>query len=94
MKDVPDRFKTEEMCIEAVEVFPWQLKYVPDKFKTQDMCNEAVRRHHTYCNMFPIGLLQGRGYICGMMTVNMTMMKVIFLSGTIGIKNTRLKKPQ
>ena len=30
------------MCIEAVEVFPWQLKHVPDNFKTQDKCNEVV----------------------------------------------------
>ena len=55
-----------------------------------------------FCSMFLIGLLQGRGYICDMMTIMMVMviigimmiMKVIFLSGTMVIKNERLKKPQ
>ena len=45
--------------------------------------------------MFQIDLLQGNGYICGMMTVNIVMMiKIIFLTGTMVIKNKRLKKPQ
>ena len=39
---VPDRFKTQEMCIKALEVDPWQLKNVPDHFKTQEMCDKAV----------------------------------------------------
>ena len=25
---VPDRFKTQEMCIRAVEAGPWQLRHV------------------------------------------------------------------
>ena len=33
---IPDRFKTQELCIEGVEVNPWQLHYVPDRFKTQE----------------------------------------------------------
>ena len=40
---IPDRFKTLEMCSEAVEVDPWHLKDVPDHFKTQEMCDKAVR---------------------------------------------------
>ena len=36
----PDRFKTENMCIKAVEVDPWQLKDVPDNFKKQKMCDK------------------------------------------------------
>ena len=40
---VPDRFKTLEMCIKAVEVDPWQLYNVPDHFKIQKMCDAAVR---------------------------------------------------
>ena len=39
---VPDKFKTQEMCIKAVKEDPWQLHYVPDQYKTQEMCNEAV----------------------------------------------------
>ena len=27
---VPDRFKTQEMCNEAMYRGPWHLKYVPD----------------------------------------------------------------
>ena len=37
-----DHFKTQEMCIKAVEVGPWQLYDVPDHFKTQDMCDDVV----------------------------------------------------
>ena len=39
---VPDHFKTEEMCIKALEAAIWQLKDVPDHFKTQEMCIKAV----------------------------------------------------
>ena len=38
-----ERFRTQEMCIKAVEVDPWQLKDVPDHFKTQEVCDKAVR---------------------------------------------------
>ena len=43
-----------------------------------------------------IGSFQVTGYTCGMLTVNIVirMMKSIFLSGTIVIKNKRLKKSQ
>ena len=40
---IPDRLKTQECCIKAVEVDPWQLDYVLDHFKRQEMCDEAVR---------------------------------------------------
>ena len=47
------------------------------------------------CSMSLIGLLHGKGYICGMMTVNIVMMmKIIFLSGAMVIKNGKVKKPQ
>ena len=48
-----------------------------------------------------IGLLQGSGYICSMMTIMMTivvigmmmmMMKINFLNGTMIIKNVRLNE--
>ena len=38
---VPDRFKTQEMCIEAVEVDPLELYDVPDNFKTQGTWDDA-----------------------------------------------------
>ena len=40
---IPDRFKTQEMCDEAVHTEPFSLTYVLDGFKTQEMCIEAAR---------------------------------------------------
>ena len=41
---VPDRFKTQKMCSEAVEVDRWQLYDVTDCLKTPKMCDNVVRR--------------------------------------------------
>ena len=32
------------MCIEAVEVDPWQLDDIPNHLKTLEMCDAAVRK--------------------------------------------------
>ena len=92
LKYVPDHFKAEKMCKKAVEDDPYTLEFVRDHFKSLGM-NKWLRKELTYCSMFLIGLLQGRGYICGMMTVNIVMM-IIFVSGAMVIKNKRFKKPQ
>ena len=42
LKYIPDKYKTEDMCNNAVNSKPWVLQYVPDQFKTQDMCDSAV----------------------------------------------------
>ena len=42
IKEIPGRFKTQEMCDEVVGSEPRSLAFVPDCFKTEDMCNEAV----------------------------------------------------
>ena len=57
MNDLPDQYKTLEMCEKAVEKDLYQLYYVPDDavcrdlyyflfipdgFKTQEMCEKAV----------------------------------------------------
>ena len=76
---VPDHFKTEEMCNDAVWVDPLHLKYVPDHFKKQEMCDKAVRDNHARCYLYLIALLQGSGYICGMMTVNIVMMMMMMM---------------
>ena len=34
INEVPDHLKTQEMCIEVVEKYPWLLGYVPDRLKT------------------------------------------------------------
>ena len=48
LRFIPDRFKTQEICIKALEVGLWELKDVPDHFKTQETCDDAVRRSHFY----------------------------------------------
>ena len=44
-KDVPDRFKTQEMCIDAVDRNVLMFEYVPNHLKTQEMCMDAVTRN-------------------------------------------------
>ena len=39
---ISDIFKTQEMCIKALEVDPWLFKYVPDNLKTQGVCEKSV----------------------------------------------------
>ena len=39
---VPDCFKTQEMCNDAVRIEPYTLRYVSDHFKIEEMCKEAV----------------------------------------------------
>ena len=45
---IPDCFKTQGMCIKAVEENPRWLQDVPGKFKTQEiyeeMCKKAVEK--------------------------------------------------
>ena len=40
---IPDHFKTQEMCIKAVEVDHSFLSLIPDHFKMQGICDKAVR---------------------------------------------------
>ena len=40
---IPDRFKTQELCNEAVEADPYTLRFIPDHLKTREMCNEVMR---------------------------------------------------
>ena len=39
---IPDHFKTQDMCNKAVKENPCSLEHVPDHFKTQEICNKAV----------------------------------------------------
>ena len=43
LHNVPDHFKTQEMCDKAVTFNPYTLRFVPDHFKAQEMCDAAVR---------------------------------------------------
>ena len=50
---IPDRFKTQEMCIKAVDVDLWQLWDVPDDYKLQEMCDAAVREDPSFLIYVP-----------------------------------------
>ena len=47
---IPDKFKTQETYIKAVEGEPWQLRYVHE-FKTQEMCIKAVDEVATHAEV-------------------------------------------
>ena len=53
LRFMPDQFKTQEMCIKALEVSVWQLKDISDYFKMQDMCDDVVRRSHFIFGIYP-----------------------------------------
>ena len=42
LSSVPEDFKTEELCEEAVSKEPWCLKYVPDAVKDRDVWKSCV----------------------------------------------------
>ena len=48
---IPDQYKTQEMCNEAVEKNPWVLELVPDQFVTQKMGDEAVEKSPCACGI-------------------------------------------
>ena len=41
IKEIPNYFKTQEMCNEVVRIEPRPLASPTDRFKTQEMCNKA-----------------------------------------------------
>ena len=41
---VPDRFKSREMCEQAVKENPYLLQFVPDALKRSEICEKAVSR--------------------------------------------------
>ena len=42
LKIVPDYFKKQEMCNEAVQEKPYTLGHVPDHFMAQEIWNEVM----------------------------------------------------
>ena len=44
IREVPDNFKTQEMCERVAEKYPPLFIYVSDWLKTWEMCNNTVRR--------------------------------------------------
>ena len=49
LEDVPDPFKTQDMCDKAVHKRPWLLKYVPDWFITKQQIKSCYD-DDDYCN--------------------------------------------
>ena len=45
IREIPEHFKTQEMCNEIVGQFSYALRYVPNHLKTQEMCSQAVRNN-------------------------------------------------
>lgn len=43
LEQVPDEYKTPELCMEFVKLCGYNLKYVPEEMKTREMCLEAYR---------------------------------------------------
>ena len=48
-----DQFKTQEMCIKAVEVDPSFLQLVPDHFKAKEMCSKAIKEDSSSLQFVP-----------------------------------------
>ena len=92
---VPNHFKTEEMFEKAAEDNPWSLEYVPDCFKTKKMCKRCIEDDPSTLEL--IGLLQGSGWGCDMMTIMMMIIGMMvgvinFLCGTMVMRPERPKK--
>ena len=41
------------ICIKALEVGLWLLKYVPDRFKTREMCDDVVQKRSRLLRYVP-----------------------------------------
>ena len=85
---VPDCFKTQEMCIKAVEVDPWQQKDVPDHFKTKNMCDDVA-----WGDPFSLGFVLDWFVTQEQVNYDMIMMIIMMitnlLNGTMVIKSAR-----
>ena len=54
---VPNRFKTQIMCNDAIDVYPWSLYDVADYFKTQKSVSMWSRGTLILYSLSLIGLL-------------------------------------
>ena len=45
LKFVPDIFKNQEMCINAVWAAPWVMDYVPPRLKTHEMFSRTIEKY-------------------------------------------------
>ena len=45
IREIPEHFKTQEICNDTVAKFLYALRYFPHHLKTQEMCNQAARNN-------------------------------------------------
>jgi uncharacterized SAM-dependent methyltransferase len=55
-EDMPDKYKTPEICLEAIKQRGLALKYVPEAMKTEAVCLAAVRENGYALKYVPIRL--------------------------------------
>ena len=80
---IPDKLKTQEMCIKAVHNVPWQLEYLPDCFKTQEMCDKSVGAGSYILEYIPDWFAKQK---------QLKMRHNVKISGMMAIKNAKPKK--
>ena len=47
LESVSDCYKNQQMCDEAIDNYPYVLKFVPDCYMMQKMCDKAVNTYHS-----------------------------------------------
>jgi len=56
LKNIPDRFKTEEMCLKAIEISEkaeYVMPFIPLLMFTSNVCTAAVNKYHDALKYFP-----------------------------------------
>ena len=87
---IPDMFKTQGMCDEAVRREPYSLRHAPDCLKNEKMCIEAVKNKLSMMFFIPDHLMTEE--MCNTI-VSIEIMTGVMI-GTKAIKNVRPRKPQ
>lgn len=52
LEQVPERFKTAEVCLAAVQSWGYALEYVPEQLKTETICLEAIKNGDYFLGNF------------------------------------------
>ena len=53
LENLPDHFKTDDTCKDAVRREPYALGYIPDHLKAQEMCGKAIEEDPWRLNAVP-----------------------------------------
>ncbi|MCL2207773.1 MAG: DUF4116 domain-containing protein [Fibromonadales bacterium] len=52
LEQVPESFRTAEVCLAAVQNSGYALEYVPEKLKTEEICLEAIKNGDYFYGSF------------------------------------------